>query len=379
MVNHTDCSKLCGTMRLFGENTKTYMQKMKGIAAAFGCVLFYTTSAACVQLLERRIPDFELNTFRASVTLTFYFSYFLFTWKLPVVERSEIGTTVLYMVTMFITTFGTYVSVSLLPASSACSLQYVASIVSALILFSVFWEEKITMKKLLFAFICVVGVVMVTQPKFRQTDLATGKNNTFNDTVFHPDKSSKTELINESITLERYKDIESVKVKKLLDNFEENIKPNTLFGQIVGITAAVNTGIFFSLTVLVTKRNPYIIENIPSVLFWTFIGHVPISVGFMLLMETPVLPRDWFDTVMIIVHSCTCPGLFALYIYGPKYISGNTFTLILTTDVISMLIVQYTVLSSILPGHRNWMEVVGVIFVLLGCSMSAIIEIIKGT
>ena len=92
-----------------------------------------------------------------------------------------------------------------------------------------------------------------------------------------------------------------------------------------------------------------------------------------------MLPRDWFDTVMIIVHSCKCPGLFALYIYGPKYISGNTFTLILTTDVISMLKAQYTVLSSILPGHGNWMEVIGVIFVLLGCSISPIIEIIKGT
>ena len=104
------------------------------------------------------------------------------------------------------------------------------------------------MKKLLFAFICVVGVVMVTQPKFSQIDLVTGKNNTSNDTILHPDKSSKTELKNKSITLEGYKDIESVKMKKLLDNFEENMKPNTLFGQIVGITAAVNTGIFFSLT-----------------------------------------------------------------------------------------------------------------------------------
>ena len=108
-------SKLGETTSLFGENAKTYMQKMKGIAAAFGCVLFYTSSAACVQLLERRIPDFELNTFRASVTLIFYSSYFLFTWKLPVVERSEIGAILLYMVTLFIATFGTYVSVSLLP------------------------------------------------------------------------------------------------------------------------------------------------------------------------------------------------------------------------------------------------------------------------
>ena len=41
-----------------------------------------------------------------------------------------------------------------------------------------------------------------------------------------------------------------------------------------------------------------------------------------------------------------------------------------------MLIAQYTVLSPILPGHRNWMEVVGVVLVLIGCSMSSILEII---
>ena len=42
-----------------------------------------------------------------------------------------------------------------------------------------------------------------------------------------------------------------------------------------------------------------------------------------------------------------------------------------------MLIPQYTVLSSILPGHRNWMEVVGVILVMLGCSMSSLVEMFK--
>ena len=41
-----------------------------------------------------------------------------------------------------------------------------------------------------------------------------------------------------------------------------------------------------------------------------------------------------------------------------------------------MLVAQYTVLSSILPGHRNWMEVVGVVLVLIGCSMSSILKII---
>ena len=55
-----------------------------------------------------------------------------------------------------------------------------------------------------------------------------------------------------------------------------------------------------------------------------------------------------------------------LMIYGPNIVSGNTVTIIISMNVVLMLIPQYTVLSSIHPGHRNWMEVVGVVLVLLG-------------
>ena len=51
----------------------------------------------------------------------------------------------------------------------------------------------------------------------------------------------------------------------------------------------------------------------------------------------------------------------------------------MSTQVVFMLIAQYTVLSSILPGHRNWMEVVGVIVALLGSSLSSLLEILADT
>ena len=90
-----------------------------------------------------------------------------------------------------------------------------------------------------------------------------------------------------------------------------------------------------------------------------------------------MLPSNAFDVVLVAMHSLLCAGVWPLCIIAPKYISGNTFTLIISTDVVFMLISQYTVLSSILPGHRNWIEGVGVVCVLLGCSMSTIMEIVK--
>ena len=63
-----------------------------------------------------------------------------------------------------------------------------------------------------------------------------------------------------------------------------------------------------------------------------------ISAMVMLAMETPVLPGNVFDTVMVTMHSLLCAGVWPLCIIAPKYISGNTFTLIISTDVVFMLI-----------------------------------------
>ena len=90
-----------------------------------------------------------------------------------------------------------------------------------------------------------------------------------------------------------------------------------------------------------------------------------------------MLPSNWFDTAMVTFHSLSYAAFWPLYIYAPKYISGNTVTAIVSTEVVFMLVSQYTVLSSILPGHRNCMEVVGVVLVLLGSSLSSILEIFK--
>ena len=90
-----------------------------------------------------------------------------------------------------------------------------------------------------------------------------------------------------------------------------------------------------------------------------------------------MLPSNWFDTAMVMFHCLSYAAIWPLYIYAPKYISGNTVTTIVSTEVVFMLIAQYTVLSSILPGHINWMEVVGVVLVLVGSSLSSILEIFK--
>ena len=310
---------------------------------------------------------------------------------------------------MFVSAFSYFVSISLLPAGLASSIQAASGILSALLLFSLFWEEKLTPSKLLFAVTCVIGVAMVTQPGMHgvametQHELVSNSYNVSFETqdvinvsakngticsMYHSTKSNdnlnqntRKKLMEEKKRIGTLNIFETTTTdemsSKVLANCEEYIRPDSLLGQVLGQTLAAVAGSSLSLSVLITKRNPYVNENFLNVIFWSFTFNFFVSIILMFLLQQPVLPSNWFDTVMLIIHSLTSAGIWPLYIYAPKFISGSTFSLIVSTEVVFMLIAQYTVLSSILPGHRNWMEVVGVSLVLLGCSMSSILEMVK--
>ena len=240
----------------------------------------------------------------------------------------------------------------------------------------------------MYAALCIVGVVMVVQPKFASfsdidntTVLTEELNNVnatnvslnhVNYTMDHVTESTPKELLGE---LYGSTSVSFFNASTRGNN--NRIQPDSLLRKIVGFIVAFGAGVMLSVCVLITIRNPGITENILQVLFWTFMMSTVISTVIMFALETPVLPGNVFDAVMVTMHSLLCAGVWPLCIIAPKYISGNTFTLIISTDVVFMLISQYTVLSSILPGHRNWIEGIGVVLVLIGCSMSTILEMVK--
>ena len=76
--------------------------KVKGISCALADAICNAASATCVQLLERRIPDLELNTFRNGIPLVLYSIVFLLMRSWPVIERRQIGVTFLYTVVAFL-------------------------------------------------------------------------------------------------------------------------------------------------------------------------------------------------------------------------------------------------------------------------------------
>ena len=266
--------------------SRKYFRLCSGIIAAFGSAILFTSSATSVQLLERRIPDFELNIFRFGVPLLFSLIYLIFSKQYPIIERGKIRTTIFYGFIVFIASFCYFVAVSLLPAALVASLQNASSIIVSLAFFSLWWDERITVSKTLFAVICIIGVVMVTQPKFiknkdvqdkvdilteDETDVIEDVTKTIK--LYVPDQVNKMSMhlqTEKNVSTSLTKDEEiisnlSVTSKKAtvhkitgLSILEEKLKPDSFLGQLVGYIFGVMAGVAMSTSILVVKRNPYI-------------------------------------------------------------------------------------------------------------------------
>ena len=345
------------------EVTGERFNALKGIIAAVIIVLLWASSATAVQLLERRIPDMELNTFRSATPFLACGALTLMSKEWPLVQREEIVATVLYTLDIFIAALFYFVAITLLPAALVACVTYTSSVISALFIFSICWNEKFTMRNILFALISVLGVVMVIQPWQPNSEVMASSNLTLNIQIgSHPSPL-------EDFNVQTYQTLANH-----TEGEQDKNSSNSLLNWVIGYTFSVIAGIALSLELLIIKRNPFLGDRH---LFWAFLANTLLSATLMVALETPVLPSNWFDATMVTIHSVECAILWRLYIYAPRYISGNTLTLILTSDVVVMLIFQYTVLSSIHPGHRNWVEVVGVILVLLGCSMASLLELLN--
>ena len=148
--------------------------------------------------------------------------------------------------------------------------------------------------------------------------------------------------------------------------------------QLLKYMLPIVTGMVLTLDVVMLKRRPYLSQHIIEVLFWCFLLNTILSIILMLVFETPVLPNNWYEVVLIALHSLLYLPVWPLYMFTVRYISGNTFNIISSSTVVFTLVAQYTVLSSVLPGHRNWIEILGVLLVLIGSTLGSILELVRG-
>ena len=148
------------------ENLTHYLDKVKGFCAVLGSCLSAVVSYTTVQLLQRAIPDFELNALRYTPVVVFLLPVLVIK-RIPIlVQKDEIWGTAAYGLLFFLESITTYAAVTFIPVAHLDAIKISLTVASGLVFFSLFWEEKITALRTCFVFVCIGGISCVTQPNF---------------------------------------------------------------------------------------------------------------------------------------------------------------------------------------------------------------------
>ena len=348
-------------------NKANYWDKLKGICCVMTWITALTISNSCCQLLRRKIPDFELNTLRLLTGQLFVIIGLIYEKRLPRIPKYQIPAVVGFGVVRGITSIATYTAVTFISIASMQCIVITSTIVSGLFLFRLFWYEQVSAKRVFFAVSCIVGVILVIQPDFlfvKEHMTGSESNMTHHVTgsesnMTHHVTGSESHVIGNEPELVRDLDI-------------------SLFSAL-GYSLSVVSGCVVSVSVLLVKRYPFLGENFLVTNFWSIVVSVASSPVLMLIFETPTLPNNWVDFLLLLGHCCTYVIILVSMLLSSMYISGNTVTILFSTSAVLCLIPQYTVLSSVYPGNRNWTEVVGAVIVVLGSSLGSALELWNAT
>ena len=128
-----------------------------------GCIIL---SGICVQLLERSIPDFELNFIRCLTGFIVFSGYFILIMLRPLVGRSAILVTVTYGTVVTTCSLCAFISMAFIPLTSYQSMETTSFIALSMFLLALFAQEHISIQNIISTITCVTGVFMILQPEF---------------------------------------------------------------------------------------------------------------------------------------------------------------------------------------------------------------------
>ncbi len=349
--------------------------------------------------------------------------------RLPTVPVSDIPATILYA---FLATLGattSFIGFALAPAAAGQCSNSTSNLFSGIIIFPLCGQENLSLQKLFTVVLCIFGVILVVQPWHEVSDqnlmgIYKGDNHSV-ECFLLPDKlcalkENCCSIVNLTTCINHYqvgsgttnlckilhKYCAAATVDKELSfkcsewlsccllmqetqhnsviihghnnkgkNFELfQVRISEKYCTWMGYFFTAMAGTCCTLYTAVQKQYPCIGEDKMRSLFWSFsFGYVS-SLVLTFVVETPVWPQSLFDVLAVFLHTLATLGMWISWIWSLQYISGTLVNVIHCTTVAFMLIPQYTVLASVLPGQRNWMEAAGVFIVMSGSVLASLLE-----
>ena len=322
-------------------------------ASAVACMLSGVVGSAAVQALGGAIHDFELSAARGLLQGPLYFVVGSLAGVDFTIQRKHIPPLIYLGLIYIIFNIGFYGSTVYLPLAEVMGMVSIFSMIAAMIQAKFLFKKDIQILYILSLIVCIVGILMIVQPQFQFQ----------NDINSHLNLSQSKSVSNLFSNTSDYIHIDNSRMVDATDK---------LYGYLLCAIGGVAFGISFDVNgILLSDLRPFI-----KITYFTTIYFIA-SILISFYAEPIVVFMTFHQFLLLMAHAIGAAMTCFFNVYSSHIIGGVRFSLVLSLRILIHLLVQYTVMKSFLPGHRNWIEVVGALILVLGAAISSVFAIVQ--
>ena len=121
----------------------------------------------------------------------------------------------------------------------------------------------------------------------------------------------------------------------------------------------------------VTDADPFVLT------MWCSMATTAISVILMLITEEPVLPSDLPCMLSLLGHCISIAVAANIVSFIMKTLPTPLVNILQSLNLVSLIVLQCTLMRNIVPAKGNWLEALGAVLCLFGSIGGTVYEMIK--
>ncbi len=161
----------------------------------------------------------------------------------------------------------------------------------------------------------------------------------------------------------------------VLQPWRETFNPN-LTAILLGYVTGSLAGILSAVNIITVFYYPYLhdVNSQLKTLFWACVSGGIASALASLAIEKVNWELPWSDWLLVLGHCVTFVTHMPLYMYASANIP-SLVSIIGSTSTVWCIAAQYSILSTVLPGNRNVMEILGIGLIICSSVIPSIFKI----
>ena len=312
----------------------------------------YGLGSASSQALEGAIPDCQLSIARYVTQFVVYPLVAKLTGASMYIPRQHVPNMVYSSVLALLYIIGFFGAVGHMPLIEAVSIEIIFSIISAIVQARLLFHKGITHLNIMSIVVCTAGLTLAVQPSwlFKQNiQVAIITNSSF-----------------------EYSNMSATSAENSISLLKEDKSANMVFVYTLLILSGIADGMYLDVNAVLLREVPPIVK----VTYLSGFGLIT-SIVLAFYLEDFVITLTVKQFLLVLGHSVASAETFFTTIYTCQMIGGIRASLVFSLQIVVMFILQYTLMSSIMPGHHNWIEILGVGIILFGAAIQPAYDVIQ--